>query len=1013
MATVASFDKSQLNNTISFVEAENVYVAQNELSRAEFHPAGNKVAFQTKGFTIAWTPSSMGYVDESGLEDMIYSVQDAPLEIKGNKARFDRSMPDVDDLFIVDGDRLKHTIIVQGWQRDPVPWLSGKIDFVISGRLEFDPALSVHSSGMKLVGPFETGESIEIRNGEEVIFTLPKIVAFDSNIPERAEAFGKYRVTANENGTLDFGIVMDNSWMADESRVYPILIDPTVVVPNIYSTAGNGGRKIVMLSNGWIIAAVLNSGGPTLYFYVSKDKGQTWTQLCYINSSFNVGFAIASWGTYVYLLGASNIGSYNVVYSFNAVTQTNTNITGTGLDGPNNTFGECSLCVNETTNEIHAAFATKRPGQPNSFNIRYAKGIISSSGNVTWGSVQQLTSLDVIGQNANNPSVTVRPNGYPVVAWESIEGNVNLIRYKYWNGASWVGQATYGDILVPSVYKPSYPCIISDSKDVLHAVWQGYDVGDTSPNIWYSKSGDLSKWDTTKLTHEKTITQGRPTIGRSNQDHLYVFWHGGDPAVSTTGTNIRLIIYTTFWGDITTLTRNTTTATSANNPSVMEKEKDHILGWIYMDGQTSSVMFDSILFNVAPTAPTNLSPNGITIDRAVSNRFSWKHNDQNVGDGQSKFDLQWRQVGTSAWNTATQTTPNQYWNAPANTFPNGNIEWRVRTYDQAGLVSPYSAQAVFIAGDKPSSPTITGPSSPVPIANPTLEWSSFGQVSYQVQVLNTGRSVLWDSGEIQSSNKSRTIGISLANNTDYILRVRIKNADGLWSDWAERRLTVSYTTPPTPTLTVTGLDKAGKILITFKNPAPTGSQPSILYNDLFRREVGSNSWVRIATGIQANGVYDDFAVSSGVIYEYMGRACGNNGTIKDSLFHQGSIILSGVWLHCVDSPASTAYQFMIRSGYTDEWGTEGSLMQFAGRERPVAEFGEAGAGNIKVNLSLLKNKGDREALQKIVQRKTTICYRDNRGRKMFGVIFVLPSGDKFYGYDVSLSIDETDYREDV
>ncbi|MGF9909413.1 DNRLRE domain-containing protein [Brevibacillus porteri] len=421
-----------------------------------------------------------------------------------------------------------------------------------------------------------------------------------------------------------------------------------------------------------------------------------------------------------------------------------------------------------------------------------------------------------------------------------------------------------------------------------------------------------------------------------------------------------------------------------------------------------------ILHAKAPTQPTNLSPSGgISVNRNTVLRLSWKHNDPNSNDPQSKFDLQWRVVGTTAWNTVTQATPNQFWDAPANTFPRANIEWKVRTYDQGSLVGPFSPQATFRAGDKADNPTIIGPQSPVPIARPVLEWSSFEQSSYQVQTLNTNRTVLWDSGEVASVNKARTIGMDLSNNTSYILRVRIKNVDGLWSDWAERTIMISYTTPPTPILTVIESDSAGKITVRINNPAPTGTEPNVSKNDLYRRIVGQTEWTRIATGIANSGSYDDYAAASGTVYEYMARAYGDNGTVTDTHFYQGSINLTGVWLHCVDAPAVTIRQFILRTSISEEWKSEGALLQFAGRKRPVVEFGESGEGSMKVDLSFLKQEDDREALQNIVKRMTTVCYRDNRGRKMFGVIFALPSTDKFYGYDVSITIDETDYKEDA
>lgn len=1010
MTTVAALDKSQLDNTILFMESDNVYIADNGMAKAEFHPIGNKVNFHSKGFSVAWKPNAMKYVDEFGMEDTIYSVQDAPLEVKGNKARFDRSFPDVDDMFIVDGDRLKHTIIVQGWQRDPVPWLSENIDFVISGRLEFDPSLSVHSMGMNLIGPFETGESIEIRNEGEVIFALPKIVAYDSDIPLRAEAFGRYRVTANENGSLSFDIVMDNAWMSDPERVYPLLIDPTVVVSGTYDTSTNGARKVVALSNGWVVASVYESvAGTPVHFFVSKDKGTTWTKLTTLKNAGNQGYSITSFGTKIFVLYRYSLTTIKSS-SFDALTvgseidaHLGTVIVSSETDANLNT----SLAINSTGTELHAAWSSKNSTYPNSFNIRYAKGTIDGSGNVTWRTAEQCTTDNATNVNHKNPCIVIKADGNPCILREWSDTNLASyqIRALNYNGSSWAG---INAVYTGGSYAQSNPCAVVDGNGAIHVGWIGKDSTDPSVfNVRYSRSTDGGvTWSTAvKLTTGNASQQDSPPslyIGMNNK--VFVVWGGFRPGGGLSR-NIRIISNDgTGWSAITELQEGNLFW----SPSVCLTGTD-AMRYIFMDLTASSIKFDSITFNIPPTAPTNLSPNGTSIDRAQIKRLSWQHNDT-AGDGQSKFDLQWRTVGSGTWNTVTQTTPNQYWDAPANTFPRGNIEWQVRTYDQANVVGPYSAQVTFFAGNKPTAPTILEPNGTIPVSRPNVSWSSADQSSYQVQALD-GASTVWDTGEVVNGNKVVTVGIDLTNNKTYTFKVRTKNADGVWSDWTQVSRLVSYTPPATPIVTVTPQNE--KMLIQITNPTPIGSQPSIAYNNLYRKKTSESVWVRIATNIPNNGALVDYTVASGVYYDYKVETIGNNETITESAVQTQKTVFLGIWLHCVDDPKGTLHRFALSNGNSDEWSTDGSLMKFAGRTRPVAEFGEVDDGRITANIQMLKGRGDREALQRIVQRKTTVCYRDNRGRKMFGVIFQLPSNDAFYGYSVTISIDEIDFKEDV
>jgi hypothetical protein len=418
----------------------------------------------------------------------------------------------------------------------------------------------------------------------------------------------------------------------------------------------------------------------------------------------------------------------------------------------------------------------------------------------------------------------------------------------------------------------------------------------------------------------------------------------------------------------------------------------------------------TIQHNAAPTAPTNLSPSSGVKDRAAVTRLSWQHNDPNAPDPQSKFDLQWRQVGSPTWNTISQDTTNQFWDAPVGTFPHGNIEWQVRTYDQAGLSSAYSTQSIFLAGNKPTSPTITAPTGTVAVSRPTVQWSSPNQVAYQVQALDSSL-VLWDNGEKVSTNKAQTIGTDLANGLNGSVKVRIKNADDLWSDWAISSISVSYTPPVIPTFSVTA--KESYIEVGINNPTPSVTQPIVSFNDLYRRKSGESAWTRIATGIPSNGLYRDYAVASRVTYEYYVRAQGENGTFIDSLRVYSSLVLSGVWLHDVADPEGTAHSFSYNSKRDSKWQADVTLMQYAGRKRPVAEFGDMDEGRVSVQLDLSSGSDDLEKLQELIYSKATVCYRDNRGRKVYGVITSLPTADEVYGNSVTIEVLEIDYSEEV
>lgn len=302
----------------------------------------------------------------------------------------------------------------------------------------------------------------------------------------------------------------------------------------------------------------------------------------------------------------------------------------------------------------------------------------------------------------------------------------------------------------------------------------------------------------------------------------------------------------------------------------------------------------TIQHNQAPTAATNLTPSGNTsVNRAQPQRLSWLFNDPDPGDSQSKFDLDFR-VGSGAFTRVTQTTTATFYDAPANTFPAGTVEWLVRTYDAQGVAAPFSASAFFVAADVPGVPIITSPANGATIstASSVLAWSAPTQEAYQVRTVadNAGAPdtavVYTDSGTVVSSTaRDAPLSFPVNGRTEHA-QVRIRNA-GLWSDWASVRLVISYTPPAAPTFTVR--DDGSSLTVLVSQPAPASGQPAASFHDIYVRTSATSTTpdryrpftdagMRVRTGLAPNGSWTDAAVASGVEYEYLVVTNGTNGT---------------------------------------------------------------------------------------------------------------------------------------
>lgn len=405
----------------------------------------------------------------------------------------------------------------------------------------------------------------------------------------------------------------------------------------------------------------------------------------------------------------------------------------------------------------------------------------------------------------------------------------------------------------------------------------------------------------------------------------------------------------------------------------------------------------TIAHNQAPTVPTNLAPaNGQIIDRTEIQRLNWKHNDN---DAQSKFDLQWSSDGGQTWTTVTKISTNQYSDFAANTFPVGTITWRVRTYDQEGLASPYSNQVTFTAAAPSNAPTITS-AAEWNVSRPTIQWSSVGQVKYQVQILDSINAVVWDSGQITSSNKAVTVGADLVNGSTYTVKVRIADSGGIWSSYAVQSISISFTPPEIPLVTAT-IDTA-RASITLEIVNPEGLT-IVTHNDIFR------DGERIATGII--GGFTDYTVESEKEYSYRVRAVGENGTYSDSEVTVASVVVKHTQL-----ALTTNYNKWIEL----KWNPEKSDNRqhnsvsnyFAGRKFAVTDFSENENNNIP-NSFAIRDKAELDKLIEIYDAKETVLYRDRRGKRLFGTLNNLSIADESprTWWTVSFTVNQVDFNE--
>ncbi|MGG2095982.1 sialidase family protein, partial [Bacillus sp. S13(2024)] len=321
-------------------------------------------------------------------------------------------------------------------------------------------------------------------------------------------------------------------------------------------------RKLVRLSNGWLISSVKDTttrtgNGDTIRFYKSID-GITWSQLCFYQAGWGNGqvydWSIVNYGTRVFMISSTAYSNNTEFFNtFDAATVANADIASNrvGLDVAVQALGNCSLAINDTGTELHATWASKNSTYPNSFNLRYVKGTINADGSVTWGTVEQVTKNGGASFDTKNPSIILDDTGIPTIFAEtngityndnntvSSGGTYSIVTLKRndslpFNSSTninspWTAKSVYST----SFQTQSSPSAIFVPKSInglangrIWVAWHGTESGQVEAiRVAYSDDGGLT-WSTMKKLTDGTYQQLYPSITASKNNTISIVWWG-------------------------------------------------------------------------------------------------------------------------------------------------------------------------------------------------------------------------------------------------------------------------------------------------------------------------------------------------------------------------------------------------------------------------------------------------------------------------------------------------------
>lgn len=400
-------------------------------------------------------------------------------------------------------------------------------------------------------------------------------------------------------------------------------------------------------------------------------------------------------------------------------------------------------------------------------------------------------------------------------------------------------------------------------------------------------------------------------------------------------------------------------------------------------GQTVYTAWSS--FDTRDTVSTAMAdePSGNLLDGDQPISFHWTHINES-GSAQTKAELQ-KSADGSTWTALTTVTgsANEY-SAPAGTFASGTWFWRVRTYNLDNAAGAWSDAASFVTVSAPSTPKVIVQASPRPL----ITWQTNEQSAYQIQLDTAVDTTDYGSGKSWRSPVYLDDGL-------HIVRVRVQNSYGVWSECGSATFTVSHTASGAVVLTVDADHRA---------------ELSWSYAGSWTEFVVYRDGVAIAKTTDYSYT-DDYSVGA---VRYQVRACASDGTYNYSLSNEVTVSVmpetvmlsalgSGKWLFLRLSAAQHRTN-TIKASRTF------SLTHLSGRKFPVAELTEFCDRSISVSYAT-DDVAEKTALEALMG--SPVCLKTPGGKMVIGILDTLSETESMFYSSYTFAVSQMHYPEEV
>lgn len=619
------------------------------------------------------------------------------------------------------------------------------------------------------------------------------------------------------------------------------------------------------------------------------------------------------------------------------------------------------------------------------------RGNMGNSGTSTVGgpvSVDQgvnAGNLYVLPGTPSTPSVTRVSDTQINLSWtQSSAGNgqpTNNDLSRSVNGGAWednfvVIAATNGVSVGAAANQKIQYRVRAWKSGAGHSGWSGA----SSPI--YTTPGAPSSASAVKNASQDIVVSFVPTVAYS--EHTHEVWHG-----TVTGG------VTTWDGSpLATLASGVTSYTHAapNASQVHVYRVRAVAGSLQSAYATTS----SVQLLTAPGKPS-VPAMGQYFNKAAALTFEWTHNTID-STPQSAYEFSVSTNGGSSWTSSGKITSTaQQRTIAASTYAgNVNLTTRVRTWGQATTggsdgtgASPWSDLRTVTFKTIPTT-SVTAPANGSNYTDATVRADiGFGQVEgatfvqAELQLLQ-GATLL---EELTSNNRvGITFGTKVNNATSYTVRARVRDSNGLWSNWATSTFNVVYLSPPIATGGAIYLEQKGYVQLNLFVGAPGGGQSAAATISITRTIDGVTETVVENYPSASQLTFLDTTPTIHGLNEYRIVTKTALGAEAVRLINLETNELRRAFL----SKGPSFDDVIVFGGNLEVGeglGVASTTVQAAGRTKPIGLYGVETEVQVKVKSFIFENFGSTiDEIRKLLLRPGKACYRDASGRRVFGSV---------------------------